>query len=101
MEILQGSDLRIMALSKNRRVVGFVTALADGISRAYIPYLEGLPEWQGKVIGTGLMRRMIVELEPIYAIDLICDEEAKGFHEKLGFKEGRGMTMRDYKSQGL
>ncbi len=101
LEILQSSDLRILALSKNHRVVGFITAITDGISCAYIPYPEVLPDWQGKGIGTGLMRRMIVELETIYAIDLICDEEAKGFYEKLGFKEGRGMTIRDYKSQGL
>ena len=32
---------------------------------------------------------------------LMCDEEAKGFNEKLRFKEGRDMTIRDYESQGL
>ena len=55
LEILQVSDLRILALSKNRRVVGFITAITDGVSCAYIRYLEVLPEWLGKGIGSELM----------------------------------------------
>ena len=29
------------------RVVGFVTAISDGVLSAYIPLLEVLPEYQG------------------------------------------------------
>ncbi len=101
LEILKGSDFRILALLKNRRVVGFITAITDGVSCAYIPYLEVLPEWQGKGIGTKLMIRMMGKLETTYAIDLTCDEEVKGFYENLGFKESRGMTIRNYGSHGL
>ena len=101
LEILQGSDFRILAVSDDRRVVGFVTAITDGVSCGYIPYLEVLPEWQGKGIGTELMRRMMAKLEILYAIDLICDEEVQGFYQRLGFSERRGMTIRNYDSQGL
>ena len=101
LKILQGSDFRIVAISNDHRVVGFVTAITDGVSCCYIPYLEMLPKWQGRGIGTELMRRMMAKLGTLYAIDLICDEDVKGFYERLGFGERRGMTMRNYESQGL
>ena len=101
LKILQGSDLLVLALSKSCGVVGFITAITDGVSCAYIPYLEVLPEWQRKGIGTELVTRMIKNLKTIYAIDLICDEDVQGFYEKLGFRERRGMTIRNYESQGL
>ena len=101
MKILQGSDLLVLALSKNCKVVGFITAITDGVSCAYIPYLEVLPEWQRKGIGTELVTRMMEKLKPFYAIDLICDEDVQGFYEKLGFSKRRGMTIRNYESQTL
>ena len=94
MEILQGSDLVVLALSDERRVVGFITAITDGVSCAYIPHLEVLPEWQGKGVGSELVRRMLARLETIHAIDLICDEDVRGFYERLGFEAGRGMLIR-------
>ena len=94
MAILMGSDLVVLALSDKSRVVGFVTAITDGVSCAYIPHLEVLPEWQGDGIGTELMRRMMAKLEKIRAIDVICDEEVRGFYERLGFKAWRGMIIR-------
>ena len=100
MEILQGSDLLVLAFSEERRLVGFVTAITDGVSCAYIPHLEVLPEWQGDGIGTGLMRRMLAKLETIRAVDVICDEEVRGFYERLGFKAWRGMIIRKRPSQG-
>ena len=100
LKILQGSDLIVLALSKNCSVVGFITAITDGVSCAHIPYLEVLPQWQGKGIGTELMRRMMVKLTTIYAIDLICDEDVQGFYERLGFKASRGMIIRKHSIQG-
>ena len=101
LEILEGSDLCVLALSTNGRVIGFINAITDGVSCAYIPYLEVLPEWQGKGIGTELIGRMMVKLGTIYAIDLICDEDVRGFYEKFGFREGRAMMIRNYEAQGL
>ena len=101
LKILKGSDLCILARSGNGRVVGFITAITDGVSCAYIPYLEMLPEWQGMGIGTELMRRTLAKLGAIYAVDLICDESLQGFYGKLGFKERVGMTIRNYEAQGL
>ena len=100
MEILQGSDLVVLALSEQRRVVGFITAITDGVSCAYIPYLEVLPEWQGRGIGTELMRRMMASLNTFRAIDLICDEDVRGFYERLGFKASLGMIIRRQPTTG-
>ena len=94
MAILMGSGVVVLALSDKSRVVGFVTAITDGVSCAYIPHLEVLPEWQGRGIGTELMRRMMAKLETLRAIDVICDEEVRGFYERLGFKAWRGMIIR-------
>ena len=94
--ILEGSDLLVLAISEKRSVVGFVTAITDGVSCAYIPHLEVLPEWQREGIGTELMRRMLAKLETIRAIDLICDEDVRGFYERLGFEAGRGMFIRKH-----
>ena len=99
--ILQGSYYLVLALSKSCGVVGFITAITDGVSCAYIPYIEVLPDWQRKGIGTELVTRMMEKLKPFYTIDLICDEDVQGFYEKLGFSERRGMTIRNYDSQGL
>ena len=101
LKILQGSDLLVLALSNNVRVVGFITAITDGVSCAYITYLEVLPEWQGKGIGNALVTRMMENLKAFYAIHLICNDDVQGFYEKLGFTERRGMTIRNYKRQGL
>ena len=99
-EILQGSDLLVLALSEKHKVIGFVTAITDGVSCAYISHLEVLPEWQGKGVGSELMRRMLAKLEAIRTIDLICDEDVRGFYERLGFKAGRGMLIRKRASPG-
>ena len=100
LNILQGSDLLVLAFANNGKMVGFITAITDGVSCAYIPYIEVLPEWQRKGIGTQLVTRMKEKLKTFYAIDLICDEDIQGFYEKLGFSERRGMTLRNYGSQG-
>ena len=100
LKILEGSDLCVLALSASGRVVGFISAITDGVSCAYIPYLEVLPEWQGKGIGTELMRRMMTKLGAIYAIDLICDKDVRGFYKKFGFRAGP-MMIRNYEVQGL
>jgi len=45
--------------TENGRVVGFVTAVSDGVVSAFLPLLEVLPEYQGRGIGSELVRRML------------------------------------------
>ena len=76
------------------KVIGFITALSDGIGCAFIPLIEVLPEYQKCGIGSELIRRMLHYLRDISAIDLICDEDVQGFYEKFGMQKMKGMGLR-------
>jgi predicted N-acetyltransferase YhbS len=61
--------------------------------------LEVLPSWQGRGIGTELMRRMLDTLAGIYMVDLLCDEELQPYYERLGMRRATGMLVRNYAAQ--
>ncbi len=98
LEILRGSSHVCLALEDDR-VVGFITAISDGILAAYIPFLEVLPKFQSQGIGRELVRQMLERLSSFYMIDLLCDENMKGFYAKCGMLEAGGMIIRNYKRQ--
>jgi len=93
--ILRGSDRVILAIDDaENRVVGFVTALTDGVQAAFIPLLEVLPETQKHGIGSELMRRMLDGLRPIPCVDLTCDPHLQPFYEQFGMARSVGMIVR-------
>jgi ribosomal protein S18 acetylase RimI-like enzyme len=93
--ILQGSDYLVLALNdENGAVVGFVTAISDGVLSAYIPLLEVLPGYQGRGIGQELGRRMLVWLEQLYMVDLLCDPELQPYYQRFGMHLAAGMMLR-------
>ena len=98
LRILQGSYAVELAICKGQ-VVGYVTAISDGVSTAYIPQLEVLPEFQGQGIGTKLMDRLMGRLTHLYAIDLLCDEDKVPYYEKLGMTGTTGALKRHYNRQ--
>lgn len=63
--------------STTGRVVGFVAAISDGVLTAFLSWLEVLPDYQGRGIGTRLLSRMLTELDHLYSVDLICDPELR------------------------
>jgi ribosomal protein S18 acetylase RimI-like enzyme len=81
--LLRGSSHVVLARD-GRRVVGFITAISDGVLSAYIPLLEVLPDHQGRGIGKELTRRLLAQLEGLYMVDLSCDEDLVPFYEPLG-----------------
>jgi ribosomal protein S18 acetylase RimI-like enzyme len=100
LRILHGSAHVVLALDDaTNNVVGFVTAISDGVSCAYIPHLEVLPQYQGQGIGSELMRRMLDQLRELYMIDLLCDPDVQPFYERLGMRRALGMLIRNYKRQ--
>jgi GNAT superfamily N-acetyltransferase len=100
LRMLQGSAHVVLAIDDaTHNVVGFITAISDGVSCAYIPHLEVLPEHQGGGIGTELVRRMLDQLRHLYMIDLLCDPEVQPFYERLGMRRAQGMLIRNYDRQ--
>ena len=76
-------------------VVGFVTAISDGVLSAFIPLLEVLPEYQHRGIGTELVRRLLGRLDNLYMIDLSCDAELEPFYSAPRLPDlDRGMGLR-------
>lgn len=100
LRILTGSDEIVLAFDpQERRVVGYITAISDGVSCAYIPHLEVLTTWRGQGIGSELVRRMLHKLRHLYMIDLICDPEVQPFYARLGLTPSTGMGIRNYDRQ--
>ncbi|UCD95429.1 MAG: GNAT family N-acetyltransferase [Candidatus Zixiibacteriota bacterium] len=99
-ELLESSDEIVLAIDDDTgKVVGFVTAISDGVLSAYIPLLEVLPEYQKQGIGRELMRRMLEKLDGLYMVDIICDKRVRPFYEKFGMKASCGMCIRRFGKQ--
>ncbi|KQL55267.1 acetyltransferase [Heyndrickxia shackletonii] len=100
LNLLKKSSKVVLAMDDNTtQVVGFITAISDGILSAYIPLLEVLPEYKNKGIGKELVKQMLKELDNIYMIDLCCDDDLVPFYEKFGMMKGNSMIFRNYQRQ--
>lgn len=100
LKMLKNSSKVIIAVDDNwNRVIGFITAISDGVLSAYIPFVEVLPAYKNKGIGSELVNRMLTELGEIYMIDLCCDEDLKPYYERFGMMESTGMVLRNYNVQ--
>ncbi|TWT01439.1 GNAT family N-acetyltransferase [Planomicrobium sp. CPCC 101079] len=100
LRLLENSSKAIVALDdKASRVIGFITAISDGVLSAYIPFLEVLPEYKNLGIGKELVDRMLEELHDIYMVDLCCDDDLVPYYEKFGMTKTNGMIVRNYKVQ--
>jgi ribosomal protein S18 acetylase RimI-like enzyme len=100
LRILQGSAHVVLAVDdQTDQVVGFMTALSDGVSAAYIPHLEVLPAYQKQGIGSALVTRMLARLRHLYMIDLMCDPDLQPFYERFGMRSYTGMLVRNYDRQ--
>lgn len=98
LRILRGSSHVALAVDDGR-VVGFITAVSDGVLSAYVPLLEVLPEYQGRGIGRRLVEDMLEQLAGLYMVDLVCDENLRPFYEGLGMTAAVGMMRRNYANQ--
>ena len=93
--ILRGSSYIVLAIDEDSgNVVGFVTALTDGVQAAFVPLLEVLPDYQGRGIGTELMRRILERLRHLPAVDLTCRAEMQAFYARFGMKPSVGAVLR-------
>ncbi|MBD8068816.1 GNAT family N-acetyltransferase [Bacillus sp. PS06] len=100
LRLLENSSKVVIALDdETNQVVGFITAISDGVLSAYIPLLEVLSEYKGRGIGKELVERMLKQLEDIYMVDLCCDDELVPYYERFGMMKSNGMLVRNYGRQ--
>lgn len=100
LKILQRSDVVELAIdTETDKVAGFTTGLADGVITLYISYLEVLPEYQGRGIGSELTRRLLHRFEHIYGVNLNCNEDIQPFYAWFGMERALGMVIRRYEYQ--
>ena len=98
LRVLRGSH-RVVLARDGEQVVGFVTAISDGVLSAYIPLLEVLPEYGGRGVGSELVRRLLADLSDLYMVDVMCDDDVAGFYAKLGLTRAGGFVNRNYARQ--
>jgi GNAT superfamily N-acetyltransferase len=95
LELLRGSHRVVLARDGGSpRIVGFATALSDGVLSAFIPLLEVLPSHRGRGIGTELVGRLLAELDDLYSVDVVCDEELRPFYARFGMQPLPAMALR-------
>lgn len=100
LDLLRGSAAIVLALDDDTgQVVGFVTAISDGVLTAFIPLLEVLPAFQGQGIGSEMVRRLLDRLAHLYAVDLVCDADLQPFYERFDFRPYSAMIRRRYERQ--
>ena len=99
LQILGGSSNRVLAVAPGGQVVGFVTAISDGVLTAYVPLLEVLSSHRRRGVATELVCRLLRELAGLYSINLHCDAELRPFYESLGMRALGGMAIRNYAAQ--
>ena len=100
LSLLKNSDHIVLAVDPQTcNVIGFITAISDGVLSAYIPLLEVLPEYRNHGIGRELVKRMLEKLKGFYMIDLLCDQRVQPFYQRLGMAKATGMMIRNYAAQ--
>jgi GNAT superfamily N-acetyltransferase len=95
LRLLSGSDYVVLAIDvEHERIVGYVTAITDGVLSGFIPLLEVLPTYQGRGIGQALMTRMLDRLDHLPNVDLLCDPDVVPFYERFGMTPVGDMALR-------
>ena len=69
-----------------KQLVGLGNAISDGYLVVYYPHLLVLPEYQGRGIGTELMRRLMARYAGFHQHMLVADGRALDFYRKCGFE---------------
>jgi len=76
----------LMTAWDGERLVGLGNAISDGYLVVYYPHLLVLPEYQGRGIGTELMRRLMARYKGFHQHMLVADGRALDFYRKCGFE---------------
>jgi GNAT superfamily N-acetyltransferase len=67
------------------KLVALGNAISDGYLVVYYPHLAVLPDYQGKGIGTEIVRRMKEIYADFHQQQIVADGRAIDFYKKCGF----------------
>jgi ribosomal protein S18 acetylase RimI-like enzyme len=81
---LLSSHALVTAWDANR-LVGLGNAISDGHLVVYFPHLLVHPDYQGRGIGSALMRILMAKYEGFHQQALMADGRAIDFYRKMGF----------------
>ena len=85
---------------EGNKLVGLGNAISDGYLVVYYPHLLVLPDYQGRGIGTELMRRLVARSKGFHQQMLVADGRALDFYRKCGFERaGKTESMWIYAGQ--
>jgi GNAT superfamily N-acetyltransferase len=79
------SSHSVISAWDGKRLVGLGNAISDGFLVVYYPHLLVHPEYQGKGIGTEIVKRMQGKYRDFHQQSLIADGKAAEFYKKCGF----------------
>jgi GNAT superfamily N-acetyltransferase len=77
---------RLVTAWDDARLVGLGNAISDGYLVVYYPHLLVLPDYQGRGIGTQLMRMLMAHYDGFHQHMLVADGRAIDFYRKCGFE---------------
>lgn len=84
----------VLSAWQGDRLIGLVEVLDDGELNAYIHYLLIHPSYQGKGIGTALLRKVKEIYRDYLYLVVVCEkEETVPFYERLGFDTVSGTAV--------
>ena len=78
-----------VAVYDDNKLVGYADSVSNGVTDAYIQDVAVLPQYQGRGIGSELMRKMIAEISErgVYMISVVYEPSLSGFYRRFGFYE--------------
>ena len=82
------NSTHVISAWDGERLVGLVRELDDGETVALLHYLLVDPEYQGKHIGDGLMKRIMSCFDDLLYVKVMpSDPKTIAFYEKYGFQQ--------------
>jgi ribosomal protein S18 acetylase RimI-like enzyme len=91
--LVQRSQVALVAV-ENDQVVGFIRAITDGIYNGYISMVVVAKDFQGRGIGSALVREAMGTNNEITWVLRADREDVPSFYEKLGFQASKAAMER-------
>ena len=87
LETAYANSLCVLGAYDDDRLVGIIRAVGDGQTIVFVQDIIVLPEYQGRGIGTKLLKAVVNKYSNVYQMELLTDntEKTKAFYRLAGF----------------